>query len=191
MAVSRDRTRQNAKGGGLLQLRQISPNASNTFLDVGYLGGTDLDDKHETIDAKDETGIYVDLLDGGQVAQIKSVLMQSSIDEINLVKTASGLYFELYYKVNLNNGRIQEINAAICKITPGVTLAYKGQTQRTIAITITLLSPKAAFVRNPVSYNIAADAFGVLPPYVIIENAAGAGIGVPVDTAAAVATGVL
>ncbi len=184
MALSRLRTRLNVKGGGILKIREISPNASDAFLDCGWLGGTDVDDNRDPQTIKDERGFVVDVLEGGQMAMIKTTLLQSGIDEINLLRNAGSHYYDAYYEALLANGNTQQLSAAICKITPGVTLAYKPGGARVIAVTLNFLSPKAAFTRTPTDFNVVIDT-----PYVLLDNAVPKAI--PSDTAATMATAIL
>jgi len=171
LALSRDRTRINVKGGGLAKIREISGTQSDTFSDLGYLGGSDVNDEHNFMEIIDETGSLIDALSGGQKAYIKTTLKQSSIDEINLLKNAVGKYYDFYYYAKLNNGRFQELSAIPCKIKPGAVLSFKSATERTIEITIYFLNPKAAATRAPIGYNVVAD-----QPYVLIEGAAATGV---------------
>lgn len=185
MALARNRTRQDVNGGGILKLREISPTASDTFLDAGYLGGSDLGDEHSIIKWIDEVGNVINAQSGQREAGIKSVLQQSGIDEINLLKNARGKYYDVYYyKKNLESGLIQELSAGICKLKPGPVISMKSNTQRTLALEIYFLAPKAAFTRTPTDYNIVAD-----EPYVLIENAVAKGV--PTDTAATMAAAIL
>jgi hypothetical protein len=185
MALARDRTRQDLNGGGLLKLREISPTPSDTFLDPGYLGGTDFGDEHSVIKWIDEVGNVINAQTGQREAGIKGVLQQTSLDEINLLKNARGKYYDVYYyKKNFETGKIQELSACCCKLKPGPVLSMKSNTQRTLALEIYFLAPKAAFVRTPTDYNVTAD-----EPYVLIENAVAKGV--PIDTAASLATAVL
>jgi hypothetical protein len=186
LALARDRTRQDLNGGGLLKIRPISPAASDTFLDLGYLGGTDLGDEHSIIKWIDEVGNVINAQTGQREAGIKSVLQQSSIDEINLLKNARGVYYDVYYyKKNLETGKIQELSACCCKLKPGSVLSMKSNSQRTLALEIYFLAPKAAFTRTPTGFNVVAD-----EPYVIAEQASVA-LGSPTDTASTLAAAVL
>jgi len=186
MALQRDRTRQDVNGGGTLKLRQISPTPSDTFLDVGYLGGTDAEDAHSIIKWIDEVGNVINAQTGQRECGLKGILYQTSIDEINLLKNARGQYFDLYYyKKNLETGKIQEISACISKLKPGPVLSMKANSQRTLALEVYFLAPKAAFTRTPAGFNVVAD-----EPYVIAEQASVA-LGVPSDTASSLAAAVL
>lgn len=184
LALSRDRLRQNVRGGGLAKLREIYPTPSDTFLDLGYLNGTDLTDDHNMIEITDEAGNFIDTLSGSQKAMMKTVLTQSSIDEVLLRKNARAKYYDLYYSVLLANGNTQEVSAGIVKIKAGGNLEFKSGTLRGIELEIYFLAPKGDFTRTPVDYNIVAPA-----PYVIIENAVAKGL--PSDTATNLKTAVL
>jgi hypothetical protein len=186
MALQRLRTRQDVNGGGILKVRQISPTPADPFLDLGYLGGTDLGDEHSILKWIDEVGNVINAQSGQREAGIKSILQQTSIDEINLLKNARGVYYDVYYyKKNLETGTIQELSACICKLKPGPVLSMKSNSQRTLALEIYFLAPKAAFTRTPTGFNVVAD-----EPYVIAEQASVA-LGAPSDTASTLATAVL
>jgi hypothetical protein len=186
LALARDRTRQDVNGGGLLKVRQISPTPADPWLDLGFLGGTDFGDEHSIIKWIDEVGNVINAQTGQREAGIKSILYQTSIDEINLLKNARGQYFDVYYyKKNLETGKIQEISACCCKLKPGPVLSMKSNSQRTLALEIYFLAPKAAFTRTPIGFNVVAD-----EPYVIAEQAS-TPLGAPTDTASSLATAVL
>lgn len=171
LALARDRTRISVKGGGLAKIREISPSQVDAFLDLGYLSGSDINDEHNVLEIIDEAGNLIDALSGGQKSYIKTMLKQSSADEINLLKNAAGKYYDFYYYAKLNNGRFQELTAIPCKIKPGPVLSFKSATERTIEVTIYFLAPKAAATRAPIGYNVTADV-----PYVLIEGAAATGV---------------
>ena len=186
MALARDRLRQDINGGGLLKIREISPTPVDTWFDLGFLGGTDFGDEHAIIKWIDEVGNVINAQSGQREAGIKSILTQTSIDEINLLKNARGKYYDLYYyKKNLETGKIQEISACCCKLKPGPVLSMKANSQRTLALEIYFLAPKAAFTRTPTGFNVVAD-----EPYVIAEQAV-TPLGAPSDTASSLATAVL
>jgi hypothetical protein len=186
MALARDRLRQDINGGGLLKIREISPTPVDTWFDLGFLGGTDFGDEHAIIKWIDEVGNVINAQSGQREAGIKSILTQTSIDEINLLKNARGKYYDLYYyKKNLETGKIQEISACCCKLKPGPVLSMKANSQRTLALESYFLAPKAAFTRTPTGFNVVAD-----EPYVIAEQAV-TPLGAPSDTASSLATAVL
>lgn len=169
MSLGQDRKRS-FTGGGSLYLRQTSSAQVDTFSHAGHLGGTDLNDEHSMIEIIEEKGNLVNAISGQRRAILNTILKQTSIDEINLIKNANGKYYDLYYVVQLGNGNYQELTAIPVKIKPGPVLAFKSNTERTIAVTIYLLAPLAAATRAPVVYNVTAN-----EPYVLIENAAAQG----------------
>jgi hypothetical protein len=183
MALQRDRSRINVKGGGLMKIRQIAPAASDSFLDVGYIKDSELGDAFTMVDSINDAGKFIDTNAGAHKVVWKTTLMQSSIDEINLIRTAEGKYFDLYYSCPLANGNVQEFSAAIVKIKPGAVLAFKSATERNIAIEITFLSPGGAFTRTPTAFNVVS---GV--EYVLTEGASANGA--PSDTASTLYTAV-
>jgi len=101
MALGKDRTRINIKGGGLLQLKELP---AGSFLDVGYLKESEIIDNHATEDNNAETGEYVGLLLGDRKVIFKSALMQSSKDEIDLIRNSVGKTYEGRYQVPIADG---------------------------------------------------------------------------------------
>jgi len=183
MALQKDRIRENVKGGGVLKIREIYPNATNTFSDLGYLNGTDFKDERTENESMDEAGNFINVLTTGQKVTIETVLKQTSIDEINLLKNSEGKYYDLYYSVKLQNGNTQELSIPLCKLKAGVTLSFKPEA-RTLPLTIYALAPKSDYTRTPTDYNVTVNV-----PYTLIENATAKGV--PTDTASALATAIL
>lgn len=188
MSLQRVRTRENAKGGGVLWIRQISPTPSDTFIDIGWLGGTTLDDKQTSIESKDERGDLAIILYSDRTAMLKTILHQVSQDEIDLVNKLSNqnAFYDIYYPVLLSNGDTQEISAGICQIKMGVPIDYKSA-QRTLPCDIYMLAPKGAYTRTPTDYNVVVSPERL--PYVMITNTVAKGK--PSDTASALATAIL
>lgn len=182
MALQKDRSRINVKGGGDLRIRELKPTPTSTFSKIGHIKGTDFIDEHTMVESIDDSGNYIDTNSGARKAMIKSVLMQSSLEEINLMRNAVGKYYEVYYRCVLANGSIQELSIAVAKIKPGAVLAMKSATERDIELEIYCLAPNADLVRAPVAYNVTEN-----EPYVLIENTAGNDKGEPTDAASAVA----
>ena len=182
--LGRVRQRENAKGGGYLYLRQISPTPSDTFLDVGWLGGTDFDDKKTTIESKDECGDLVILLTSDRQATIKSVLHQVSQAEIDLINKSTNIFYDAIYKCLLADGTTQVVSLPVCQVAPGASLNYKPG-QRSLALTIYGLAVKAAMTRTGTDYNVA-----LREPYVMFTADVGA-FALPSDTALSVAAACL
>ena len=185
MALDRNRGRINVKGGGKFKLREESPTASNSWLDLGWATSLKLVDEHSMVDIIDDGGNFVDSKSGGRKATWEAVLKQSGIDEINLLKNAEGKYYDLYYSVLVANDTLtQEISIPLGKIKPGVVLEFKSATERTLAVQISCLAPKADYVRTPTAFNVTENV-----PYVITEGAVANDP--PTDTASTLATAIL
>ncbi|MBE3141478.1 MAG: hypothetical protein IMZ53_12960 [Thermoplasmata archaeon] len=187
MANQLDRSRFNVKGGGRVYVRQIYPDPSAgaaTFLDLGVVGGGDFDDAHDMIPIYDGAGNLWDNQSGKQTAVITFDLLQSGLDEINLIRNSGGKFYEVYYPVLLSNGSTQELDAAICKFDQNLKLAFKVG-HRTIPLKVYMLVPKAATIDRTgtiaTNYDVANQ-----QPFVLIESATAKGM--PEDTAAALST---
>lgn len=179
MSIARTRANINIKGGGILKCRELAPSASDAFLDLGYLGGTDIGDTHNMVDVIDERGLQVEYLDGGNKVVITSSLQQSDIDLINLLRGAGSKLYEFFYQVVLRNTKVQEFNIPLGRIMAGVQLKFAAATPRAIPVEIHGLAVKAAMTRSPVAFNITQD-----EAMVVTENASAQGA--PSDTAATV-----
>ncbi|MBE3141477.1 MAG: hypothetical protein IMZ53_12955 [Thermoplasmata archaeon] len=180
MANQLDRGRFNVKGGGRVYLREIHPTPLETavFLDLGVVGGGDLDDAHDMIPIYDGAGNLWDNQSGKQTAVITFELAQSGIDEINLIKDSAGKFFELYYPVLLSNGKYQELVAVLCKIDRNLKLAFKVG-HRTIPLKLYMCVPKTASItRAPTTYNVTLQA-----PFVLVESGSTTATGAPTDNA--------
>lgn len=192
MANARNRQRINVKGGGKLWIRQLSPAASNTWIDIGYLDDNELDDKTAMVDSEDERGDYIDTKQGSRKVTWKTTLKQTGADEINLLRNADGIYYELYYDVVLANTYHQEYNMHLVKIDNSVNLKFAKATERKLQVVFSLLAPKAAFTATDTAFNVIAN-----DPYVMNENTSTSptyttSSGVPTNTqASAKATAIL
>ena len=166
MSLQKDRNRMNAKGGGDLYIREIYPTPSNTYLSIGYLDSTKLNDKHSMVGDPDEEGQVITKVDGGQDVTLDEILKQSSLDEINLIRNAGGKYYEAYYPCTLKNGNVQELSIPICQIIPDLSMEFKAATERKIPIQIQCLAPKAAYTRGVTAFNVIKN-----QPYIMVEGA--------------------
>jgi hypothetical protein len=181
MANQYDRRRINVKGGGTLMIRAIDPTGATptSFVSVGFIKDDTFVEEHTMVESIDSAGNYIDTKSGGRKVRWETTLMQTSKDEIDLLRNAAAVgqaekYFEAYYKVVLNNGAVQEFLFPICRISPSVTLEFKSATERTLKIVINAVAPAAALTRTPTSWNSAQ-----WQPYVMQENATA--IGAPTD----------
>lgn len=166
MALGLDRRRINVKGGGQLFVREIDPTPAASLSSVGFIDSDNFIDEHSIVESVDSKGDFIDAKSGARKVTIKSVLKQTSKDEIDLMTSlALGRYYEAYYVVQLNNGSYQEFVAPVCRIIPGVNLEFKSATERHIELTIQVLAPKAALTRTPSAYNSVA-----WQPYALTEG---------------------
>lgn len=181
--MAKNRAKLNFRAGGEFRIREISPTPSDTFISSGYLQSSKFSDKHETAEAIDDAGNYIDIDSIGEKAIFSAKLMQTSKTEIDLKRNASGKYYDLYYVLRTKEGKYQELSSRVCKIIPGFEMEMKPGL-RVIDIEVHMLAPRADFVSAPTDYNVTENV-----PYVLIESVAAKGE--PTDTAANVATGVL
>ena len=157
MALARSSVRINVKGGGLLKVEElVSGGVVATMSDLGYLTKVDFSDTPGMVESMAADGIMVNAQRGSQKVMIKGVLKQSSADEINLLKNAAGKFYHAYYQVELSNPTktFQEFYAPLCVIVPGPVLSFASDTERTIEITIIVLSPKGNVAVVPAGFNV-------------------------------------
>ena len=178
MALAKDRSRISVRGGGDLRVRPLKPTPNDTWLVLGYQGGTTIDDGYSMVECVDEKGLLIEYLDGQEIVKVTGKLMQSTIDEINHLKVV-GTLWEMYYCVKLANGNYQEYSFPLTRFSFGPTLAMEANKLRDIPFETRCLAVKAAMTRTPTAFNIAVD-----QAYVLTENAAAQNP--PSDTATSV-----
>lgn len=125
MSLGKDRSRINVKGLGNLEIREREPVDAADFDDVGRLQGTDFADESTVVEVVDEQGNLVDALESERKGSIKSALLQSSIEEWNIMRNSLGKYYAARY-FGLSR---PEIFHYICieeaKIIPTITKSFK------------------------------------------------------------------
>jgi hypothetical protein len=178
MALGTDRRRINVKGGGILQVREIDPTPNDNFSSLGFIKSDTFLDEHSMVESIDSKGDQIDNKSGGHAVTWTSVLMQTSKDEIDLMADAEAKYYEVYYRVQLNNGDYQMIVFPVCRIKPGFSLEFQSATERTIELEIRALAPAIALAaRTPsAEYDTA-----VWEAYSLVESSAS--IAAPTDSA--------
>lgn len=176
MALGLKRTSINVKGGGDIQIREIDPTPSDTFLSLGSVKDVNFIDAYGMVESIDGAGDFIDNKPGSRAAMVTATLMQTTKDEIDVMKDAADKLYELYYTVTLNNASFQEFVAPIVRITPGMNLTFASATERTIALDIKFLAPFTVLTRTPTSYNTA-----LREPYALSESTSQ--IGAPTDAA--------
>lgn len=172
MALGKSRDRFSNKGGGLVKLAELTSGGALVVMDdAGYVDESGLNIDPKMVQWDDERGFVIQALDAGEEWRFKAKLMQSSIDEINLIKNSRNKYYHMYYKsAALPNGNIQEIYLPLVKIVSVLDLPFKRGEKRLIEVEFLALMPKGAVTVVPAGFNVAADLYGV-----IVENAAALG----------------
>lgn len=186
MSLQKARTRINVKGGDIFKMREISPTASNTFVDYGYLQSLEFSDVRGMDEAKDAVGNLVNASPTDRTVTFTLILLQTSKEEIDAVAALADKYYDCIYHVPLSaSGNYQHLSMCCVKFNPSVEpLSYTAGTQRTIKLTGYALAPKAAMVRTPTTFNVVANV-----PYVFLDDTTA--VTDPSDAAADVATAVL
>lgn len=181
MAMQKDRTRFNVRGGGNLQLRQlVSGSVSTTWSSMGHMMSDKLNDAPSMQDFVNDAGDMLSVLVGAFKITWEGVLMQVGIDEINFIRNTGGLFFEMYYSVVLANGNTQEFNG-IVMLEPKVVLNFASNAKRDIPVMMTFIKAKAAYTRTPTDYNNPN-----IDYYLVLENAVAKGL--PTDQVGTVYT---
>ena len=125
MGLTRDRRRIGVKGLGRLEVREVSPSAGTAYDDVGPLDGTDLEDVYDVEEITDETGSLQDVKEKQHIVRLSSGLLQNGIDELNLIRTASGKVHSLRYSGMMNPGRFQYYCFEQSRINPSLVRGFK------------------------------------------------------------------
>lgn len=177
MALGKARNSIVVKGGGNLQLREMNP-TPGSFLSVGYLKSTSVVVEHSMVEHVAENGLLINYQSAGDKITVTAQLMQSAIDELNLLNNADGKVYELYYSVLLPNGNTQELVIPLFKLRPGINKTFQSGEQLMEMMGVGL-AVKAALTRTPTAYNQAIDT-----SFVLVSNASPQGA--PSDAAGTV-----
>lgn len=180
--AGKNRSQINVKGNSDVFYRELFPSASDTWVALGYIKESDMNDVYNMIKSVDSQGNKIDNKEAGQDVTFTTKLMQSQKEQIDFQRLAATKYFQIYIPLLLNSGDTQEIVGHICRITPGQKLPMKPG-ERLIDITIDMLAPSADFVAAPTDYNVTKNV-----PYTLIENASP--IGAPTNTASSLYTAI-
>jgi hypothetical protein len=184
MALGKDRSRINVRGGGTLLMRELKPTATDGFSDMGVVESIVLSDESGMIDIPDAEGNALEYLQGSRRVGIEITLAQTSKDEVDFVTNCGGKYYDVFYAVPMEDLTTQSISFCLVKFKPGNQLTFAGSTKRTCKLTGVALAPKAAFTRTPTAFNIVKNA-----PFVVYQNLTPGAT--PSDTASSVATAII
>lgn len=165
MALGKSRDKFNTKGGGFLKSYILETGGVvQTMTDVGYLGETNWNVDPKMITFDDERGYIINALPSGEEWRIKSTLMQTSKDEYDLIRNGWNEYRHFYYKMELENGNIQEIYIPLGKIIVPIDVKFKAGEKRNIPIEILALMGKhtGTVTVAPTAFNVPEGAYGVM-----------------------------
>lgn len=141
MALAKDRGRIVARGGGNLQILQRLPTLWPDFLSAGYLQSTNVAQDSTMVEAMPETGALAEYLEQSRVVRLSSMLMQSSIDEVNLLKGIGQpqLLSARYFGEVQKGGLWQLHTLPVCRLKVGGALDVGKPGLRLIPIALTAL----------------------------------------------------
>jgi len=118
------------KGGGVLRVVPVNDNGgiadpeSVTWVDLGYIAESNLQDETTTEDYHDERGHNINNEETVRTPKLTGLLMQSDKSTLDFLKeTVRGNYYFVYQYQGIVNGKYQEVFYGICKIKPVVGLA--------------------------------------------------------------------
>lgn len=173
MALAKDRTKINVKGGGLLKIRETTAaGAETTMLDVGYLSNVVVAQDGKMVEIPNDSGMLIQMLSGGLSFTIEGTLLQVGKDEMDVLLTASDKFFYAYYQALMSNTKYQEIYIGLCKIEANMEKNYAAGSPQTLRIRIHALLGKhtGTVTLAPTAANHAVGVVAVLA-----ENAAAQG----------------
>ena len=125
MALGRSRKRIFVRGLGTLEVMQIEPTPDADFSDAGYLGGTTFNDDPGMLEVTDEQGNMIQNLRASKTCSIETKLLQTSADEVALLKNASGRVHAVRYSglTQLDTFQYFALDTGI--LVPKISLDFK------------------------------------------------------------------
>jgi hypothetical protein len=122
--IGYNRRRIFVKGLGNFEVRQTDPTVETAFSNVGFHESTEISDLFGSEDQMDETGILVDI--PVQTRTVKGVtqLMQSSKDEIDLIRNATAKLYAVRFHGLAGTGFWQFFSFPESRINPSLPLGY-------------------------------------------------------------------
>ncbi|MCI0565354.1 MAG: hypothetical protein MN733_43370, partial [Nitrososphaera sp.] len=97
MPIARDRNRIFVKGLGSCSVRETEPSVGTSFLPLGYLDMSRLNDDVQREIVKHELGQVANVLAREQTAEFITNMQQTSIDEIQFKQNAPGKVHAVRY----------------------------------------------------------------------------------------------
>ena len=183
MALQKDPTRFNVRGGPELFFRQlISGGAGTAFTSLGYIKNLQLLLTPEMLDGVAADGNVFTSIRVSTKGEMKATLQQTDAETFNFLMGTDGKFYEFFYPVLMENGDTQEINF-FARIAEGIDASFQPG-ERTLPLNAIIIKPKAAYTRAPTDYNNSTAKY-----IVMIQNAVAKGV--PTDTVGTVYTAVI
>lgn len=131
MGLGKYRGRFGAKGLGNMEVREVSPSAGTAYENLGWLGdeGTEIGDLYDTQLIRDEAGAVSNVLEQGHDVTLATNLQQVGIDELNIVRNASGKVHSLRYSGLVNPDIFQYYCMEQARINPSMSRKYSATKQ--------------------------------------------------------------
>ena len=134
MALGKNTARVFKIGGGKLSLKELP---SGSYQDVGYLQGTKITEKVDEEKVYDETGKKVGTFYGNTDATLTSTLLQTSKEEIDLLRNSSGKTYAARYQVLREDGKVHLFSGYKCVLSRNLELNFDN-TPRKLPLTMEL-----------------------------------------------------
>lgn len=126
MALGKDRKRI-LIGGGYVYVKDYSESESPLYHPVGHTKESQVIDSNAQEDANDETGEYVGMLLGDVLQVIKTAFMQTSKEEIDLIRNLANKRCAVLYLVPVISGgdvRIDVYEFTEARVVPQVDMTF-------------------------------------------------------------------
>ena len=153
--LSRDRTREGAKGLANLFVRELSPNLETAYTDIGWLSedGTTIDPQAQVIEHKDEGGNLSKISVGETSHKFSTFLAQVGQDEIDFIKNSALKTHSIRYYGMMNPWRFQYKCAELAQIVPYIPRTWKAGKQN-LPLTAFFLKQDNSVFDTPEYYDI-------------------------------------
>lgn len=157
MALTKSRTRMEAKGPGRFEVRELEPTSASAFSNVGYVESTALNDEHTMLDLMDETGEMVNSISQGRIVSGVTQLMQTGKDELDLLSGAVEKVHAVRYSGITSPGRFVYFAFDRTIINPSIPLNY-AVGKRTLPLQLKAVIDQSLGYDVPPYYRAHADA---------------------------------
>jgi len=124
MSLTLNRRAILGRGLGNLAAREVDPTPAASFTLIGYLEESTLDDAVAMEEVMDEAGNLINALERERRVRLESRLLQSSADEINFLRLATGKIQALRYYGKPAYDRFQYYCFDAARVNPSVNLRY-------------------------------------------------------------------